>query len=123
MATDQSTPYVFTLPDLLAKWPFKTEPNPRDDIMNDSKEWVETYNAFGPKAQDAFNRCKFGLFGAYAYPHADGVHYRTCVDLMNIFFVYDEFSDRSNGEEVRQQAKDIMDAMRCAFSFHAPACY
>lgn len=47
-----------------------------------------------------------------AYPHATGTHYRVACDLMNLFFVFDEYSDRSNGEEVAKQAADIMNALR-----------
>lgn len=33
-------------------------------------------------------------------------------DLMHLFFVFDEHSDRSTKEETRQQADAIMDALR-----------
>ena len=42
---------------------------------------------------------------------------RTGCDLMNMFFVFDEYSDVSPPEEVAKQAAIIMDALRNA---HTP---
>ncbi len=110
--TKHPLPSHFILPDLLDQWPFETEPNPHQELVEDSARWVESYKAFSPKAQDAFNRCNFGIFASLAYPRSDGTHYRAACDLMNLFFVFDEFSDAENGDVVRQQAADIMNALR-----------
>ncbi|KAF4568086.1 terpene cyclase [Pleurotus pulmonarius] len=110
--TKHPLPSHFILPDLLDQWPFETEPNPHQEIVDDSARWVESYKAFSPKAQDAFNRCNFGIFASLAYPRSEGTHYRAACDLMNLFFVFDEFSDAENGDVVRQQAADIMNALR-----------
>lgn len=109
---ESAEPTTFVLPDLLANWPFDPKPNPNEDIVAESTAWVESFHAFDSKAQDAFNRCKFGIFASMAYPHATGTHYRVACDLMNLFFVFDEYSDRSNGQEVAKQAADIMNALR-----------
>ena len=107
-------PQTFTLPDLMAGWPFKTRPNANADRINaESKAWVETYNAFNDKAQHDFNRCNFGAFAALAYPKSPPEHYRPAVDLINYYFVYDELSDHESGETVRKQAEAIMNAVRC----------
>lgn len=104
----------FILPDLLADWPFSPEPNPCQDIVQDSSDWVESFHPFDAKAQDAFNRCKFGIFASLAYPKAREMHFRVACDLMNLFFVFDEYSDRVCGAEVEKQAADIMNALRRA---------
>ncbi|KAJ7290091.1 terpenoid synthase [Mycena rebaudengoi] len=85
------------LPDLLAHWPFETKPNPLQNIVADSAAWVESFGAFSPRAQIAFNRPD---------------HFRPACDLMNLFFVFDEKSDEASGQEVTQQAADIMGALR-----------
>lgn len=100
------------LPDLLAEWPFETKPNPLQNIVADSAKWVESFGAFSPRAQIAFNRCKFGIFSSLAYSKAGPDHFRVACDLMNLFFVFDEKSDEASGQEVAQQAADIMDALR-----------
>lgn len=107
-----TTEQYITLPDLLAGWPFEHEPNPQQDIVAESAAWTESYKIFDKKAQDAFNRCKFGIFGSLAYAKARDNHFRVSVDLMNLFFVFDEQSDDKSGDIVAQQAKDIMDALR-----------
>ncbi|KAF9460417.1 terpenoid synthase [Collybia nuda] len=108
-STERTT---FVLPDLLANWPFNPEPNPCQDIVAQSAAWVESFKPFDAKAQNAFNRCKFGIFASLAYPHATGAHFRVACDLMNLFFVFDEYSDCADGEAVGKQAADIMNALR-----------
>ncbi|KAJ6564020.1 terpenoid synthase [Mycena capillaripes] len=100
------------LPDLLAHWPFETKPNPLQNVVADSAAWVESYGAFNPRAQIAFNRCKFGIFSSLAYAKAGPDHFRVACDLMNLFFVFDEKSDEASGQEVARQAADIMNALR-----------
>ncbi|KAJ6571005.1 terpenoid synthase [Mycena vulgaris] len=109
MAMESST---FILPDLLANWPFSTKPNPQQNIVADSAAWVESFGAFSPRAQIAFNRCQFGIFTSLAYAKAGPAHFRAACDLMNLFFVFDEKSDQASGDEVAQQAADIMNALR-----------
>ncbi|KIY64715.1 terpenoid synthase [Cylindrobasidium torrendii FP15055 ss-10] len=111
MASEQ--PYVYTIPDLMAGWPFPTHPNVNSERINaESKAWVESYGAFNEKAQNTFNRCNFGAFAARAYPNSPPHHYRPAVDLINYYFVYDELSDEKDGETVRLQAQAIMNAIR-----------
>ncbi|KAJ6490976.1 terpenoid synthase [Mycena sanguinolenta] len=100
------------LPDLLAHWPFQTKPNPLQNIVADSAAWVESFGAFSPRAQIAFNLCKFGIFSSLAYATASPDHFRAACDLMNLFFVFDEKSDEASGQDVAQQAADIMRALR-----------
>lgn len=101
------------LPDLLAEWPFMPTFNPYHDIVcEESSKWIESYHAFDAKAQSAFNRCNFGFFATLAYPHADPAHFRVACDLMNYFFVFDEFSDRTDGASVREMSAIIKDALR-----------
>ncbi|KAK0458907.1 terpenoid synthase [Desarmillaria tabescens] len=104
---------TFILPDLLANWPFRCFHNPlSDEVVPASAAWIEGYNIFDERAQKAFNRCNFGLFTSLAYPNASAAHFRTCADLMNFFFVFDELSDEADGPTVRKQAADIMYALR-----------
>ncbi|KAJ7257389.1 hypothetical protein C8J57DRAFT_986652, partial [Mycena rebaudengoi] len=70
-----------TLPDLLAHWPFETKPNPLQNIVADSAAWAESFEAFNPRAQIAFNRCKFGIFSSLAYANSGPDHFRAACDL------------------------------------------
>lgn len=107
-----ATRVVITLPNLLADWPFTTAPNPLQNVVADSAAWVESYRAFSKDAQKKFNRCQFGIFTSLAYPTAGPGHFRAACDLMNLFFVFDEKSDAVSGDQVAQQAADIMHALR-----------
>ncbi|KAF8882265.1 terpenoid synthase [Infundibulicybe gibba] len=89
----------FKIPDTLHNWPWRRHLNPHYSICKmESAAWFETFEAFSPKAQDAFNRCDF-------------TGCRVGCDLMNLFFLFDEHSDVADAQSVRQQADIIMDAL------------
>ncbi|KAJ3823508.1 terpenoid synthase [Lentinula raphanica] len=82
----------FILPDTLQSWPWQRKLNPNyKKVKAESSAWIESFHAFTPKAQDAFNRCEFK-------------HLRTCCDFINLTFVYDEYSDACNAQEARRLA-------------------
>ncbi|EMD32850.1 hypothetical protein CERSUDRAFT_161387 [Gelatoporia subvermispora B] len=104
---------TFNLPDTLANWPWPRMLNPHYQTAKvASSAWTESFNAFRPKAQKAFNLCDFNLLASLAFPLADEARCRTACDLMNLFFVFDEYSDIADEGTVRQQADIIMDALR-----------
>jgi hypothetical protein len=106
-------PAQITLPDLLAEWPFEATLNPyHKTVPSASSEWIESFHAFDARAQDAFNRCKFGFFATHAYPHVEPAHFRAACDLMNYFFVFDELSDETDGRSVQELSDIIKDALR-----------
>ncbi|KAJ7721503.1 terpenoid synthase [Mycena metata] len=78
----------------------------------ESSAWLEGFGAFNETAQAAFNKCDFNLLASLAYPAATMEHLRTCCDLMNLFFVFDEYTDCVNKAEVQQLADIVMDALR-----------
>ncbi|KAJ7509058.1 terpenoid synthase [Mycena galericulata] len=103
---------VFHLPDTLATWPYPRRINPcYESVKRESSQWLEGFNAFSPKAQKAFNRCDFNLLASLAYPNAPRHHLRAGCDLMNLFFVFDEYTDAGTSEEVRNLAGIVMDAL------------
>lgn len=51
---------VFSLPDTLCRWAWSRKLNPNyKKVKEESKAWLESFHAFPPKAQNAFNRCDF----------------------------------------------------------------
>ncbi|KAG2040647.1 terpenoid synthase [Suillus americanus] len=101
------------IPDVLARWPFPRRPNQHySKVSAESSAWLESFKAFSPKAQQAFDRCDFNLLACLAYPIASEEHARSVCDVMNLFFFVDEYSDVSEEGEVRQQKDVIMDALR-----------
>ncbi|KAJ3766088.1 terpenoid synthase [Lentinula raphanica] len=103
----------FTLPDLLRSFPWNRKLNSNyEKVKAESQAWFESFHAFSPKAQDAFNRCDFNLLAALAYPNASAEHLRICCDLMNLFFAFDEYTDVCDAQEARRLADIVMDGLR-----------
>lgn len=56
------TGQVLHLPHTLASWPWPRLINPHyEDCKRESSAWAESFHAFGPKAQVAFNNCDFSM--------------------------------------------------------------
>ncbi|KAF9067678.1 terpenoid synthase [Rhodocollybia butyracea] len=103
----------FYIPDTLAKWPWPLHINPAYEKQKAlSSAWLRGFNAFDQSSQKAFDLCDFNLLASYTYPLADPPHLRSGCDLMNSFFVFDEYSDVAEPDVVRKQADIVMDAIR-----------
>ncbi|KAK0215212.1 terpenoid synthase [Armillaria nabsnona] len=104
---------VFRIPDTLAYWPWLRRSNPHyEEVKAASEAWFRSFKAFGPRAQSAFDHCNFSLLCSLAYPTATKEHLRTTCDMMNLFFVFGEYTDNAPPEIVRQYADIVMDAIR-----------
>ncbi|KAJ7637775.1 terpenoid synthase [Mycena rosella] len=106
MPAKDPEPIQLLFPDTLCNWPWPRHLNPHFELAKDeSAAWLETFNAFSPKAQKAFNRCDFNLLASLAYPLLDKDGCRVGCDLMNLFFLIDEHFDKI-------QADTVMHALR-----------
>ncbi|KAK0443682.1 terpenoid synthase [Desarmillaria tabescens] len=104
---------VIHLPDTLVYWPWSRRINPHyEEVKTASGAWCRSFRAFRPEAQSAFDLCDFSLLSSLAYPTASREHLRTVCDMMNLFFVFDEYTDNATPEVVRQYADIVMDAIR-----------
>ncbi|TCD63220.1 terpene cyclase [Steccherinum ochraceum] len=105
-------PKMLYLPDTLVNWPWPRAINPHhEEVKAASNAWFHSFNAFNPKSQYAFDKCDFGLLAALAYPRASPEHLRTGCDLMNFFFLIDEYTDVEPAPVVREIAGIVIDAM------------
>jgi len=103
----------YYIPDILENWKWPRVINPHfQEVKAASAAWARSFGAFSPKAQDAYDRCDFNLLASLAYPLHNKAHLRTGCDLMNMFFVFDEYSDVAQEDEVQVMADIIMDALR-----------
>ncbi|OCH88427.1 terpenoid synthase [Obba rivulosa] len=101
------------LPPTMAEWPFPRKINPYyEEVSAESANWFRSFDAFSPESQKAFDRCNFGLLAALSYPTCSKEHYRAACDLMNLFFVFDEYTDVADESDVRILADISMDALR-----------
>ncbi|EMD35700.1 terpene cyclase, partial [Gelatoporia subvermispora B] len=103
----------FRLPETLEGWPWPRRINPHyEEVKAESAAWFRSFNAFSTKAQRAFDLCDFSLLASLAYPTLSKEHLRTSCDMMNLFFVFDEYTDIRGPDEVEQLANVVMDALR-----------
>ncbi|KAL0947618.1 hypothetical protein HGRIS_013708 [Hohenbuehelia grisea] len=101
----------FTLPDTLSRWPWQRHLNPHyEKIKMESDSWVEGFGLLEPAPQMAFNACNF--IASLFYPKIDGPMLRFACDLMQLFFIYEEFSDSAGEQDAKKLAEDVMNAMR-----------
>ncbi|KAJ7049042.1 terpenoid synthase [Mycena amicta] len=104
---------ILIIPDTLRSWPWPRAINPWYAVCKEeSAAWCEAFKAFGPKAQQSFNRCDFNLLASLAFPLLNRDGCRIGCDLMNLFFVIDEHTDVAETAVARHQADLVMDAIR-----------
>ncbi|KAJ7822308.1 terpenoid synthase [Mycena olivaceomarginata] len=98
---------------MLKNWPWPRSISPfYEQVKKESSEWCESFQAFSPKAQNAFNICDFSLLASLGYPRLNKDVCRIGCDLMHLFFLIDEHSDLADGRTARHQMDCVMDALR-----------
>ncbi|RPD67494.1 terpenoid synthase [Lentinus tigrinus ALCF2SS1-7] len=96
------------LPETMADWPWPRKINPYyEEVTAESNAWFKTFKPFTPESQYAYDKCDFGRLASLAYPDA----LRTGVDLMNVFFVVDEYTDVEPAPVVREMIGIVIDAL------------
>jgi len=61
IACSNPKPIIFSLPNILAAWPYIQLLHPDYGTVNvESANWVNAYNLFSEKAQLSFNKSRFG---------------------------------------------------------------
>ncbi|KZT23360.1 terpenoid synthase [Neolentinus lepideus HHB14362 ss-1] len=100
------------LPETMSNWPWPRAINPRyEEVSAQSNAWFHSFKAFTQRSQDAFDKCDFGRLASLAYPTAAKEHLRTGCDLMNLFFVVDEYTDVEPAPVVREMVDVVIDAL------------
>ncbi|KAI0267841.1 terpenoid synthase [Gloeopeniophorella convolvens] len=102
----------FQLPDPFAKWPWPRALNWHyAEVKLESDSWVHEFGALDPKSQRVFDLCKFPLVAALTYPLHDRAGLRIACNLMVLYFMFDEFTDKEDSNGARAYADIIMDAI------------
>ncbi|KAK0204522.1 isoprenoid synthase domain-containing protein [Desarmillaria ectypa] len=118
MVTESThTHSTFRLPNLAAT--FSTLPdnglNPyHEEIRAESRAWINSYNrtVYGPKTRAFMDNCNFELINTFCYPYADKAGLRATMDLHNILWLYDEFTDTENGVDAQKSADIVIRTLR-----------
>ncbi|EGN95075.1 hypothetical protein SERLA73DRAFT_187364 [Serpula lacrymans var. lacrymans S7.3] len=117
MSTSHYNSERFRFPDTMSNWPWTRQISPfYESVKAESSAWVESFKPFDERTQKAFNRCDFSLAAALVYPHFDKERLRTCADVCNFIFVFDDYSDLEDENGVQYQRDIIMDALRNPFT-------
>ncbi|KAJ7112783.1 terpenoid synthase [Mycena crocata] len=103
----------FCIPDTLRNWPWPRNMNSHYQVCKEeSTAWCDSFRAFSSNSQQAFNRCDFNLLASLAFPLLEKDGCRVGCDLMNFFFIIDEYSDVADANGARIQADIIMHALK-----------
>jgi len=103
----------YYLPDPLAQWPWPRKLSDYyTEVKPESDEWLRSFQALDAKSQRSFDLCNFPLLGSLVYPSLDKDGVRVACDLMVLFFIYDEFTDKVDDDGARVYADMVMDAIR-----------
>ncbi|KAF8952443.1 terpenoid synthase [Flammula alnicola] len=108
----EKSPKMIYIPETMAQWPWRRAINPHyEEVKAASNAWFEGFKAFTPQSQHAFSKGDFALVAALGYPSVSKEHLRIGCDLMNLFFVIDEYTDVEPAHVVRIMADIIIDAL------------
>ncbi|KAI0329655.1 terpenoid synthase [Cubamyces sp. BRFM 1775] len=100
------------IPDFMASWPWPRHINPLyEEVAAESNAWLRSFAPFTPESQHAFEQCDFGRLAALAYPDASRDILRTGADLMNVFFIIDEYTDVEPEGVVKKMVDVVIDAV------------
>ncbi|KAF8154199.1 terpenoid synthase [Crassisporium funariophilum] len=103
----------YKLPDLMRNWPWTRQLSPYyTDAKEESSTWVESFRPFGAAGQKSFNACDLNLLASLTYPRRNKEFVRAGCDLMNFYFVYDEYTDVADKSVAASLARIVIDAMR-----------
>ncbi|KAF8174884.1 terpenoid synthase [Pholiota molesta] len=106
----------YRIPDLLRSWPWERRLSPYYvDAKRESSAWVESFHPFDQRGQKAFNACDLSTL-AILYHTSYSDIYRQFVrlgcDLMNFYFVYDEYTDVADPVSAEHMANMVMEVMK-----------
>ncbi|KAK4225934.1 isoprenoid synthase domain-containing protein [Podospora fimiseda] len=94
----------------LWKWPRLVNPH-LAEINQECLEWSASFGAFDAEMQRLVHeKGKLNLLAAMCYARMPRDFLKTGCDLMHLFFMFDEHSDRASPEEVWNQASIQIDA-------------
>ncbi|KAJ7230295.1 terpenoid synthase [Mycena pura] len=83
-------------------------------IRPESRAWINQYtdSVCGPKMRAFMDNCNFELSNSYCFPYAGEAGLRATMDLTNILWLYDEFTDTVSGTEASDAALIVARALQ-----------
>ncbi|KAG2048853.1 terpenoid synthase [Suillus hirtellus] len=105
-------PKTIYLPDTMVNWPWPCAINPHyEDVKAEVDASFRDFKALSPKSQEAFDKCDFARLAALGYPNPPREHLRSGCDLMNLFFIVEEYTDMENEAVTKERVDIVFDAL------------
>ncbi|KAG0699319.1 terpenoid synthase [Suillus ampliporus] len=103
---------VMYLPDTMTNWPWPRAINPHfEDVKVEVDASFRDFKALSPESQGAFDKCDFARLAALAYPNAPREHLRIGCELMNVYFIVDEYTDIESVTVTKGMVDIVIDAL------------
>ncbi|KAI1325215.1 isoprenoid synthase domain-containing protein [Xylariaceae sp. FL0255] len=101
------------LPELESLWKWPRLVNPHlHEVGDESLNWAGSLGAFDPETHKlVHDKGKLNLLAAMCYPRMTKEQIRSGCDIMHLFFMFDEHSDKSGPAETWDQVSIQMDAL------------
>ncbi|KAF9555722.1 terpenoid synthase [Agrocybe pediades] len=107
------SPQEYILPDLLREWPWRRRLSPfYAETKQQSSTWVESFKPFSRRGQKAFDACDLNLLANLTYSNRHKEFIRVGCDLMNFYFIYDEYTDVSDPSVAEELANIVIEQMK-----------
>ncbi|KAG2071990.1 terpenoid synthase [Suillus decipiens] len=105
-------PKMIYLPDTMVNWPWPRTINPHfEDVKAEVDLWFRNFKALSLESQETFDRGDFARLGALLYPNAPREHLRISCELMNVFFIFDEYTDIANETVTKEMVDIVLDTL------------
>ncbi|KAE9386743.1 terpenoid synthase [Gymnopus androsaceus JB14] len=84
-----------------------------EEARRESRLWINQFNktVYGPKMRTFMDNCNFELINTFCYPYANKYGLRATMDLHNILWLYDEFTDTESGKGAYKSATVVYRAL------------
>ncbi|KAG2050379.1 terpenoid synthase [Suillus hirtellus] len=102
-------PKMIYLPDTMVNWFWPRTIIPHyEDMKAEADASLRDFKPLSPKLREAFDKLRQS---ALAYPNAPREHLRSGCDLMNLFFIVDEYTDMENEAVTKERVDIVLDAL------------
>ncbi|OJA11859.1 hypothetical protein AZE42_03257 [Rhizopogon vesiculosus] len=100
------------LPDTMTNWPWPRIINPHFEAVKlEVDASFRDFKALSHESQEAFDKCDFARLAALLHPDVPREHLRIGCDLMNIYFIVDEYTDIENAAVTKRMVDLIIDTL------------
>ncbi|CAL3966789.1 unnamed protein product [Diplocarpon coronariae] len=98
------------IPDLVKDWPFPRKMHPAvEQVKRANDEWTKTLGINSPELESALARGRIALLSALCYPDVPVATLQWATDIMTVFLVFDEITDKLSGAQVDALAATVED--------------